>query len=380
MKQKNIQKLIFFSIFMLSLVVNSVPPLMTTLQETFNMSVGVSSVIPFFRNIGNILISISGAFLIAIMGLRRSIIIGMLYEILSLVLFIFSNNSYLLIISMFFLGSAMGQVILVLISMFDHLDEQYQKYGLFHAFFGFGGIIGPLIISITLKNNINFKYPFIFYLAIILSLFLFIIIKRVPENIKYKAYNFSEASEVLKNKFIIILIIVFILYSGSEIGIITWGSNLFKDYFHFSKEYASIFLSLFWIMFTIGRIITDYLYKHMKIKVTIIFSFLAVLDIIFMFLLSKYSPYLFSLLGLMLGPIFPSTQKFLNSNLSHREVGLVAGMVSLSIGIGGALLTTLMGYFGDFSMAYSYLIPFVSLMIVAFLSWKVKYLKEIENK
>ncbi|WP_129409727.1 MFS transporter [Marinitoga lauensis] len=134
----------------------------------------------------------------------------------------------------------MGQTILSLISMFDHLPEKYQRYGLLHSFFGFGGIAGPLIISYILKNNLNYKIPFYFYLGAFLFIFLFMMIRKAPENVKYQAYNILEAFGVMRKKFVLYMITIFILYSGSEIGIVTWSSNLFYNHFRYSKEYASI--------------------------------------------------------------------------------------------------------------------------------------------
>ncbi|WP_129409728.1 hypothetical protein [Marinitoga lauensis] len=101
MTHKNEQRLIFFTIFFLAIVVNSIPPLMTTLQSNYSISIGISSFIPLSRTIGNIIVSIVGAFVIAILGLRSSILIGLGFEIIGIILFIYSYNVYILIISMF---------------------------------------------------------------------------------------------------------------------------------------------------------------------------------------------------------------------------------------------------------------------------------------
>ncbi|WP_129409725.1 hypothetical protein [Marinitoga lauensis] len=66
----------------------------------------------------------------------------------------------------------------------------------------------------------------------------------------------------------------------------------------------------------------------------------------------------------------------MNSNLSHREVGLVSGMVSVGIGLGAASITTAMGFIGDYSIVYSYLIPIISFILVSIISMKVIKLKK----
>ncbi|AEX85266.1 hypothetical protein XO10_04215 [Marinitoga sp. 1135] len=374
MSDKKLQFFIFFNIFFLAIIVNSIPPLMTTLQDNYSLTIGFSSFLPLARTIGNMSVSIIGAFIIAILGLRNSLLLGIIFEILGVFLFIISKDIYTLIFSMFFIGASMGQTILSLISMFDHLPEEFQKYGLLHAFFGFGGITGPLIISFILRNNINYKFPFYIYEFVFLFIFFFIILKKVPENVKYKAFKFTEALSVLKNKFIIYILVIFIMYSGVEIGAVTWAGNLFTDQFNIPKDSASIFISLFWVFFTIGRLLTDTLYKKFNFTLTTIFSLFSAITLIIMISIKSFSPYAFSILGIMLGPIFPVTQKFLNSHLSHREVGLVSGIVSLSIGIGASIITTLMGFVGDFSILYSYLIPITGLLIVFIFSIMVRKL------
>lgn len=85
-------------------------------------------------------------------------------------------------------------------------------------------------------------------------------LKPIP-NIRYETIKFKEALNIISNKFVYLSLLIFLLYSGTEIGIITWSGNLFYNVFNYSKEFSSIVLSLFWIVFTFGRLLTEFLNK-----------------------------------------------------------------------------------------------------------------------
>ncbi|SHF04010.1 Fucose permease [Marinitoga hydrogenitolerans DSM 16785] len=357
---------IFIIIFINALFINSISPLMTTFQETFNISISQSSVLPFSNTLGNIIFATIAGFIISKIGLRKSLYNAFLFQISSLLVFIFSKNLYGLMLALFLTGGGLGQVFSVTTSMYDHLPENMQNYGLFHAFFGLGGIIGPLLVSIFLKYHINYKILFFIYLIIFISLFLYITIKKIPKNIKYKSFSIKEGLITLRKRIVLISMIMLIIYAGIEIGSITWAANLFKGYFNYSKDISALFIGLFWIAFTLGRIITDKLYNIFGKNTSLYIPLFASFSLLLIFILK--SPFLFILYGLFLGPIFPATQKYLNNKLSHREVGLISGLIFAGTGIGSMLITTTMGIVADKNLFISYLLPFSFLILISFLS------------
>jgi len=366
MTDYNKRLIIFVIVFISSLYINSISPLMTTFQENFNISISQSSALPFTNTIGNILFATIAGFIISSVGLRNSLISALSFLILSIIIFIFSNNYIGLILAMFFVGGGLGQIFSVTTSMYDHLDEKLQNYGLFHAFFGLGGIIGPLFVSLFLKYNLGYRSLFGVYLALISSLLLYIIIAKVPENIKYESFSLAEGFSLIKKRIVIVSLIMLMLYAGSEIGSITWAANLFKNSFNFTKESAAIFISLFWSLFTFGRVIADKLYSIFKEKTSLYLPILASITILIL-VFSKI-PIIFALYGFFLGPIFPATQKYLNAHLSHREVGLISGLVFAGTGVGSMIITTTMGFIADYNVIISYLLPFSILILIGLLS------------
>ncbi|KAF2955251.1 MFS transporter [Marinitoga sp. 38H-ov] len=357
---------IFIIILISSLYINSISPLMTTFQETFNVTISQSSALPFTNTIGNIIFATIAGFIISTIGLRNSLISSFFFLILSILIFIFSNNFLGLILAMFFVGGGLGQVFSVTTSMYDHLDEKLQNYGLFHAFFGLGGIIGPLLVSLFLKFNLSYRNLFSTYLILISLLLLYIFITKKPENIKYESFSLSESFILIKKRIVIISLIMLMLYAGSEIGSITWAANLFKNSFNFTKESSAIFISLFWLFFTFGRVISDKLFYFFKEKTSFYLPIISSITLLILFFLKI--PFIFAIYGLFLGPIFPATQKYLNAHLSHREVGLISGLVFAGTGIGSMIITTTMGFIADYNVIASYFLPCSILILIGMLS------------
>ncbi|GAB6189946.1 hypothetical protein JCM30566_16880 [Marinitoga arctica] len=366
MDKRKIRRLIFLIVFISSLYINSISPLMTTFQDNFNISISQSSLLPFMNTIGNIIFATLSGFLISKIGLKNSLFYAFYSLLLSIIVFLFSSNYIGLVIAMFFVGGGLGQIFSVTVSMYDHLDENLQNYGLFHAFFGLGGIVGPFLVSIFLKYTISYKYLFGIYLVLFIILITIIISKNLIENIKYEAFSIIESISLIKKRLVLITILMLTIYAGSEIGSITWSANLFRDYFGYSKEGSALFISSFWFFFTFGRIITDTLYKYLKERTSLYIPLFSSI-ILFIIILFKI-PYLYVLYGFLLGPIFPATQKFLNSSLSHREVGLISGIIFAGTGVGSMFITTTMGIVADKNIFISYMFPVIFLFIISLLS------------
>lgn len=360
------RNLIFLIVFASSLYINSISPLMTNFQDIFNISISQSSALPFTNTLGNIIFATLAGFLISKVGLRNSLFNAFSFLIISIIIFITSNNYIGLVLAMFFVGGGMGQLFSVTVSMYDHLDKNLQNYGLFHAFFGIGGIVGPALVSLFLKYNLSYKYLFGIYLIILITLFAIIYLRNLVENVKYESFSFKEGVTLIKKRLVLVSLIMLTIYAGLEIGSVTWAANLFRNYFGYSKENSALFISAFWFAFTFGRIITDKIYNALKEKTSFYIPLITSL-VLFLIIFFKI-PYFFILFGLFLGPIFPATQKYLNSHLSHRDVGLVSGLVFAGSGVGSMIITTTMGVIADKSLFISYLLPVIFLLVISLIS------------
>ena len=62
MNQKNSRNFIYFTMVIFSMVMNTLAPLMTSIQERFSISVAVSSILPFISTLGTMISNFVGGF------------------------------------------------------------------------------------------------------------------------------------------------------------------------------------------------------------------------------------------------------------------------------------------------------------------------------
>ncbi|BBE30190.1 hypothetical protein OSSY52_03310 [Tepiditoga spiralis] len=346
---------VFLSLLLFSILVNTLAPIMTSIKSTFNVSIIELSFVPTLSTVGSMLSNFIGAMIIAQLGLKSSLLITIIFGVIGTSIFAISSSFLMILFGIFFIGVSMGTAFTTLTSFFAHLDEKYQNYGFFHACFGFGGILAPVFIAFLLKYNIDFRTIYAVYSVLLIVLFFYVLLTNTMKNTKYEAIRFREALKILSRKFVYISLIIFVLYAGVEIGYVTWSGTLFNK-FNITKENASLILSGFWIVFTFARILTEKINKKIGLLKTIsIFSFFSALSIILLLFTHNYLFFIST--GIFLGPIFPSVQKFSNSKLSNREVGLFSGLVYGSTGIGQLIIVNSMALIGSINILYSYVLP-----------------------
>jgi fucose permease len=371
MKQNQVRIFVFMSMVVFSLSANTIAPLMTSIQEGFGISVAKSSIIPLINTIGVMTANIVGSFFIAQIGIKNYLSISYLMALVGSTAFVFSENFIILLISVFFIGASTGAAFTSLSTTISHLDKKYQNFGMLNAFFGVGGIIAPMITTYFLSQNLNFRSIYLIYLFLFLLLLIYLNTSKMMVNIKYDAIKFLEALNIIKKRLIIFSLLIFLFYSGTEISVITWAGNLFVEMFDYTKEFSSLMISYFWITFTAGRFLTDWLNRKFTELNTIIFSsvlFFISLGLILIFKL----PYFFIIVGLAFGPVFPSIQKYANQKLPSREVGMFNGLSFASTGLGAMIISTSMGVIADFNMMLSFSIPYLTFSFIIILSLLLK--------
>jgi fucose permease len=360
-----------------SMVMNTLAPLMTSIQERFSISVAVSSILPFISTLGTMISNFVGGFFIAQIGYNFFIIGAIIIQIVGLILFAFAVNFPMIVIAVFLLGFATGGVFLTLTSSYSHLDGKYQNFGIYNAFFGFGGIFAPLLVSLFLRLNLDFRFIYFFHLVLAIVILIWVLSLKPIPNIRYETIKFKEALNIISNKFVYLSLLIFLLYSGTEIGIITWSGNLFYNVFNYSKEFSSIVLSLFWIVFTFGRLLTEFLNKKFTELGTIIyFSSSVIISIALLLIFKHYIFFLF--VGFSLSAIFPTIQKYTNQHLPKKWLGMYNGLAFGSTGVGAMIISTSMGVVGERNFVISYLIPFITFALIILAAQKLRIEKAPE--
>ncbi|MDO9577574.1 MAG: MFS transporter [Candidatus Cloacimonadales bacterium] len=365
------QWLVFFEMFLASLLANSLAPLVTSYQEQFQLSMAQASLFPVISTLGGVIANLLGTFFIAHIGLRRYNYIFLILMILTFIIFYYVHSVLLLFTALFMFGFSIATGMAVTSTLLSQLPLKYHNFGLYHAFFGLGGIITPGLIGLLLAKNIDYHNIYLLFLAVTVIAVIFLWKARLVPDYKFEKTGFIESLSIIKLRVVYLSLIILILYAGCEMGIVLWSGNLFSQAFHFSKESSALFLSGFWIIFTLGRIFTHQIEKFCGFFKTQ-YVFISLLLLGLALLLGARWPLAFFLIALGMAPIFPLTQKYAVSHIPKHQIGMFSGVLFGFLGLGNMFIPGAMGLLGNINIYYAFLLPIFLLSIILIVVFKLK--------
>jgi len=364
-KDRKIRILVLMQMIVIAIAAVSIPALITTFQREYDLTIAQSAIIPIISTLAGFITNILITSVSAKMGLKRLNLYFLIIGLIASTTLAFSNNIYIFLSGILLVGINTAFGLTNVSTIFAHLEIKYQNYGVFHAFFGIGGIIAPAIISFLLAHSFNYRYIYYLLMLVFATFIVFVAVSKLIENKKYENIKIKEAFGIIRKSFILPVLIIIALQAGSEQGIVTWSGNLFSDVFNYSAESASLFLSFYWIVFTTARLLIQFVENRIgklntvKLSLVLVVCFLALL-------LVTNNPIFFVLLAAAMAPVFPLMQKYSAQKLPPREIGLFNGMMFAFASMGNVIIAGSMGGLGDYNIKLSYLIPvFCALIILA---------------
>lgn len=220
-----------------------------------------------------------------------------------------------------------------------------------HASWGLGLTIAPAIITtILLTFNLSWRMGYILIALIFLPLALIVLLTLSQwnnlglneKNDKQKNdFIAASMSETLRQPVVWWSVLLFFIYGGLEIGTGQLINTLFVDGRGISQEVSSLWISLYWGSFTVGRILIGFLALRLNEK--LILNGSTTLAVIGAALLIVQNGEIFSVLGLVLigfglAAIFPililQTPPRVGERHSANSIGFQVGIT----GLGGAIL------------------------------------------
>lgn len=371
--------IIFIGTFFLSLFSNTLSPFITTIRSTYNVSNNIISMLPSVVYCGSFIISLLGTKVIMKLGLKKSLYCGIILTILSSLIIIFSNSFYMLTIAYFFSGFALGLSGLSFVTLLSLLPRKYQKYGLYNACFGLGGILIQPIDRFILKSKINFNYTYIFHILTMIILFFLVTKTEEISIIKFNSKKNNIISSI-SNPFILVLCIAIFFYVGIEISTTNWTGNFLEKYYGLSKLEIPEILSGFWILFTIGRIFSDIVLKKIgELKFLSISPIISILGVIIILLgnTKLHAIIAISIIGISISAIYPAIQGYIMQHIPKEKIPSTSAAISIFNNLGATLLTYVIGFAGGIKITYVFIIQiffyiYISSVAAKYLLFKPK--------
>lgn len=356
-------------IFSYSLVLNSMAPLLSSFRELFHISVGLSSLLPFFSLTGTVISNIFVGIYLNKLGLKKALMTGYLLTILGSLIVTLSGSLPLSLAGIFLFGLSTGFGFTASTTLL--VQSKNPKFGLFHGAYGLGGIIAPLLINFVQRKWQDFRIVYLIYSVLFISLLTYTLLKKIEElsaEQKRESFSLSEIRQAFKIDSFRIFLLLLLLYSSAEIGVITWAGTISNS--GVISTYNAYMI--FWALFTLSRFAVERLEKTFRYLLRTNTLLLVVSTVL---LFTTKNPIYFIVSGFLFGPLFPYIQKHALRNIPSDVVSLFNGATYAFTSLGGNIASTLIGVLIGKSFIFALLVPVIIIFSITLLSFKTKAVK-----
>ncbi len=200
-KDLQIRTLVLAQMIALSMAAVSIPALITTFQKEYDLTIAQSAIIPIISTLGGFITNLIIASVSARMGLKRLNLYFLFIGLSACTIMAFSSNIYLFLLGITLIGISTAFGLTNTSTIFAKIKLKYQNYGVFHAFFGIGGIIAPALVSFLIKHNLSYRYIYYLLIVLFLGFIGFVATSNLIENKKYDNIKLKEAFGIIRKSF-----------------------------------------------------------------------------------------------------------------------------------------------------------------------------------
>lgn len=243
------------------------------LLEDFGWSYGGAGAVMAAGAVGFFLSIYFAGILVARVGVRTTILSGIVLVVTGLLLFARTSSLAVNLMLNLAIGAGKGFVELSINYSTLRIDKSGsgRAMNLIHGFFAVGAIVGPFIIGLLLRAALPWVLVYreiaglFFVLAFVVTLLPFALINdntSIPKDKKKMALASQPA-------YWLGFACIF-LYVGVEVGFSSWIAEYFFTVFHLVPAQSSFMVSLFWGGVLLGRMGIPIIYKGNRIDVFLI--------------------------------------------------------------------------------------------------------------
>jgi len=358
---------------------DAVGPFVGLAKESFQLSNTMAQLIAFMGFIMFGILSVPVGILQDKTGKKFILILGLLVALVGMIIPMITLDTFaLFLVTVLFLGagSAINQVAGNPIMRDVSAPGKYSRNLSLGQFIkAIGSLSGPLLPTITLAvwgADWRILFP-VYSIFLFITVFLLGIAKiseqKDPASVPA---NFKSCFSLLKNKFVLIMVLAIFVYVGAEVCMSSGLPLYFKEVFGVDIQKTGLLSTgIFFISLMTGRFIGAMVLSWLSArKFFIITCIFAVTGIIGLFIGEKSVSYFSACLaGMGFANIFPLIFSITVEKLPGRTNELSGLMVTAIVG--GAILPVIMGFVADnFTVMTGFMVPLISLL---FILWTAIY-------
>jgi len=344
-------------------------------KAEYNLSDFQSNLVLFAGFLGFGLLSIPMGLFQDRRGKKTTLLIGLSVAIVGVAIpYFLTLNSYgILLIAILILG--LGAAILQVAGnpiMRDVSEPGRYSSNLSLGQFvkAIGSITGPLIPVFAYYNtDVDWKILFPIFLIMMVVSFILISTLRIEETKSEKTASFSSCFRLLKEKYVLIMVLGIFLYVGAEASVNGNIAIYMQKLFGWQPGKAPLMIANFFAALTIGRLIGFQILKVLSpvkfLKITIAISILGLVSLVAQHeILTWVSVFV---IGLGFANVFPLIFSITVERLPERTNELSGLMVTAIVG--GAIIPPIMGFVADkTSIILGFLVPLAAIVYIGWIA------------
>lgn len=355
------------------------------LKEDLNLSNTQANIFPSLVFFWFLIFSVPTGVLMNKIGRKKTVLISLVVTCVSLIIPCFGNgyNTMLIAFSLLGIGNAIMQTSLnPLVSNLISSDKLASTLTFGQFVKAIASFLAPIIIAwgaTTIIPVVDLGWRIVFFIYAIVSFLSIAVLGATPieEEQPDKASGFVECIKLLGRPFILLCFLGIICHVGIDVGTNVTSQRLLQERLLFSKEEATVAVTIYFIARTIGCLLGGFILRVISPKKFFGFSVLMMLAAMVMLFFVNTQAALYTGIA-MIG--------FGNSNIfsiifaqslihSPKEKNEVSGLMIMGL-FGGTIFPLAMGYASDiFGQVGAVSVMTIGVIFLLFYTLKIRVAK-----
>lgn len=380
-KNKSLAITIFIFIIMavIAIVDNTKGIFVPVFKETFNTNNTSMGMLLSVCSLGYIIFTYVGGILCEKFGQRKVIGAGLFTIVASVLVVAFSKTYTILLIGMFLINVGIAFVMIGVNTLIPVLFITFQAIMMnsAHCFYGFGSTVGQFAIGSLLDNGIDWRNIFFGIAMIFIAVLIIFFFIKIPKFNITKEESKVNISLAFKEKYMYIYAIGLGTYVFAEMGMSNWIVNFLMESYNFTSSRGAMFLSAFFFLLTIGRLLGGFVAEKLGYLQAVLYSLtVAVILLVIALSVGHSALILICIAGLFFAIAYPTVVATIGKVFKDNSSYITGLILTLSSTI-SMILNLLMGRLNDIigTTKTFYLIPIslsVSILFI-FLIYRGNY-------
>jgi len=279
------------------------------------------------------------------LGPKRIIALGYLFTAVSICLVVIAKSWVLLLAGYCGMSSGMSLMVLGLNTILPMVTllSQAILMNMVHGVFGFGATIYQKFLGWFLSSNYNWRTLFLG--SVVLFIFNGILVLFSPGEPSDDHKN--HKSTLIHKKLSFALFFALMFYVSSEFLVGSWIINYFQEGYGYTPKQAAYYSTLFFGVFTAGRLLGGFILNRIdRFKGIIFCSITAAIFILIGQFVGGALLYSIGMSGLFFSIVYPTTMTLVNETYG-KDSAYFMGISSTTTALGVFISNLVFGYLND---------------------------------